>query len=240
MQWFEVLKRRLEQGEVSLEVLLLDPGTSSGVAGQRWILDPRGAPLWGGDFSYDGSSQAARLGPERRQLYQKDPETEAELYWERWAPPPRLVVYGGGHIGRAITEKVDGLGFRVLVVEDREYFLNPDRFPATVETYRSALGAAAEALALGPEDFVVIATRGHTEDLAVLRSVLPFRPFYLGLLGSRRKLREFRGFLEAEVGQDLGLDGVRCPVGLDLGAETPAEIAVAVAAQLVQVRSGRG
>jgi len=91
---------------------------------------------------------------------------------------------------------------------------------------------------VGRDDSVVVATRGHSEDLTCLRAALDRNPFYLGLLGSRRKMREFSRVLAKEGIDAAALEAVRCPVGLAVGAETPEEIAVAVAAELLAAHRG--
>jgi xanthine dehydrogenase accessory factor len=232
-----LLQERLGAGLVTIEAVRLDPGGTG--AGTRVLLAEDGAVLHGDPAEAAAAIQeaAGRLGPGRRTTRTRG--EEGDFYLERWAPAPRLVIFGGGHIGRAVAAAVRDLDFRVVVAEDRAYFADPERFEGRVECCTGPLEEASQALDLGRDDFVVIATRGHSEDLTCLRSVLPRRPFYLGLLGSRRKLREFLRVLGDEGTEPEDLERVRCPVGLDIGAETPAEIAVAVAAQLVGLRAGR-
>ncbi len=241
---FPLLASRLALGEGSVECLLLSslPGLAPG---HRWILDKLGRPVSDAlpDFLSDALREAALgLGPGRRvgRVEVPGPDgTTVEVYLERWVPEPRVLVLGGGHVGRSLVTALRDLGFRILVAEDRPYFARPERFEGTVGIVEGALAGAAERIDLGSEDYAVIVTRGHREDLDCLRSCLARRPRYLGLLGSRRKLREFRRVLAGEGVAGELLDRVRCPVGLPIGAETPAEIAVAVAAELVAVRAGR-
>lgn len=232
-----LLQDRLDGGLVTIEAVRLDVGEAP--RGTRVLLDEGGEILWGdpGEAAGDLRGAAASLGPGCRTARTRGPG--AAFYLERWAPAPRLILFGGGHVGRAIAAAVRDLDFRVVVAEDRAYFADPSRFEGRVTCREGPLADAAQALQLGPEDFVVIATRGHAEDLTCLRSVLGRRPFYLGLLGSRRKLREFLRVLADEGAAPDELATVRCPVGLEIGAETPAEIALAVASELVATRAGR-
>lgn len=234
-----LLQRRLDAGLVTIEAVRLDPYADATGVGDRVLLDGSGEVVWGdpGDATAALQRLASGLGPGRRTARTRG--DSPAFYLERWSPAPRLLIFGGGHVGRAVVAAVRDLDFRVVVAEDRSYFADPARFEGRVECQTGPLGEAAAALELGGEDFVVIATRGHSEDLTCLRSVLARGPFYLGLLGSRRKLREFVRVLEGEGAAPEALAAVRCPVGLDIGAETPAEIALAIAAELVAVRAGR-
>ena len=236
---FRLLRRRLDAGEVTIEVVVLPPGGEEAPA--RAALSP-GGELLAGSLPEEAASAcraaAATLGPGKRCATPRL-GGGGSAFLERWAPAPRVVLFGGGHVGRAICAALRDLELRVLVVEDREYFADPARFEGRVETRRSPLAEGAAAVGLGPEDYALVVTRGHKEDLDCVRAALCRRPFYLGLLGSRRKLREFTRVLGEEGFGAEELAAIRCPVGLDIGAETPEEIAVAVAAELVAVRAGR-
>lgn len=237
-QLVALLEARLAAREASVEALVVEG--PEGAVGRRGLLAPDGSAL-AGDLPAELVAllrdPVASMGPGARPRSLRVGPAEAgwRVYLERWGPPPRLVVFGGGHVGRAICAAVRDLEVSVLVIEDRDYFADPRRFEGSVETLKVDLPQGAEAAGVGPGDLVVIATRGHVEDLACLRSALRAGPRYLGLLGSRRKLREFRKALIDEGLEAASIDAVRCPVGLDIGAETPAEIAVSVAAEVVKV-----
>ncbi len=151
---------------------------------------------------------------------------------ERLAPAPRVVVFGAGHVGAAIARAAHAAGFRIVLVDDRPEFADPERFPDIIV----CAGAVDEALArypLRPADAVVIATRGHREDALIVERVAPSAAGYVGLLGSRRKkLVVTKGLAAAGVSREA-LERVRVPVGLEIGAVTPEEIAVSVVAELI-------
>lgn len=162
-------------------------------------------------------------------------------------PPPLLVLAGAGHVAAAVAPVALSVGFRVRVVDDRPEMADPERFPGAEVICADPVRAAAEA-AVGPATFVVVATRSHELDRAVVRA-LAGRPLaYLGVLASRRRAERLRRELGMASGAGPGgapgaVPGgtwLRGPVGLDLGAETPAEIALAVVAELVAVRRGAG
>jgi xanthine dehydrogenase accessory factor len=151
-----------------------------------------------------------------------------------------VVVFGGGHIAARLVPLCHGLGFRTVVVDDRANFTSRDRFPQAdellaVPSFENAL----QDLPLDAGHYVVIVTRGHGGDQTILRQALRRRPGYIGMIGSRRK----RGLIfealaqEGIVADDLAR--VVCPIGLPIGAETPEEIALSIAAELVATRAAR-
>jgi xanthine dehydrogenase accessory factor len=168
---------------------------------------------------------------------------DADLYLELHQPTPELVVVGGGHIARPLTSVGALLGFRVTVADDRPEFVTPERFP---DAHRLVVVDFSDPFAdipLGSLTHLVLVTRGHKYDFECLRQVVraPERPRYVGMIGSRRRVRATFEQLLAEGIPRERLKEVRAPVGMDLGAETPEEIAISVAAQLVQEwRGGSG
>ena len=165
---------------------------------------------------------------------------EAEVFMELFSRPDRLVIFGGGHIGRDLVRIAEGLDFRVTVVDDRKEILSQYGTAGvgagSVDTvltdpeYRTGLPA------LDDSCYVVIVTRSHACDRTVLAGVIRQGLAYLGMIGSKTKIEETWSLLKA-AGVDESLFGkVRTPIGLDIGAEGPYEIALAIAAELVAAR----
>lgn len=150
---------------------------------------------------------------------------------------PRLVIFGAGHVGQATARVATSLGFRVVVVDDREELNDATRFPAA-ERVLLPPRAAREKLAPTPNDFFLITTHDHRLDEEALDTYARLPHRYVGVIGSRRKLYKILQRIEARAGLPP-LDRVYGPVGLDLGAVTPDEIAVAIAAELVAIRHGK-
>jgi xanthine dehydrogenase accessory factor len=152
------------------------------------------------------------------------------------------VLFGAGHVAHAVAALAARVGFELVVCDEDERFASAERFPgATLVPTFDARAAARELHPFGPDDHVLIVTRDHAVDQGLLETLLPWPGLtYLGLIGSRGKIGRFRQRLEAK-----GLaDGARwaalhAPVGLDIGAETPEEIAVAIVAELIQARHRR-
>lgn len=155
------------------------------------------------------------------------------LYFEPYQALPQLVVCGGGHVALAVVRQAQLLGFAVTVIEERRQFATAGRFPGA-QVICSPYGEALSALSL-PEAYYVLATPGPQYDVACLQQILAGPYVYIGMLGSvRRRAQVWQGLSELGWGE-ADWQSVHCPVGLELGAETPAEVALAILAQILPV-----
>jgi xanthine dehydrogenase accessory factor len=148
---------------------------------------------------------------------------------------PRLVIFGGGHVGLALASAARPLGFALTVVDPREDFARPERFPAGARVVKADPAGPEAAAAVPDGAFVVILTHSHDLDRAALKNVLGGRPAYVGMIGSRRKVKVLLEQLAKEGAPRDRLSAVFAPIGLDIGAETPEEIAVSILAEIVHV-----
>jgi xanthine dehydrogenase accessory factor len=163
---------------------------------------------------------------------------EFEVMIEVAERPATLVVVGGGHVGQSIAAIAAQAGFSVAVLDDREAFANRERFPMAD---RVICGDFVEELRRYPVDantYVVMVTRGHKQDELSLREVVRSNAAYVGMIGSLRRVGAVLTHLAREGFPREALERVHTPIGLDIGAETPEEIAVAIVAELVLVRRG--
>ena len=163
---------------------------------------------------------------------------DLRVYVEPLASPPELVVVGAGHVGAALTRLAGASGFAVTVLDDRETFANAARLP---DAHRMLVGDPRTALKTLPQRadrHVVLVTRGHRLDAECLRVALDLDLAYLGMIGSRRRVARIREQLIADGVAPERLDRLHAPIGLDIGAETPAEIAVAILAEIIDGRRG--
>ena len=163
--------------------------------------------------------------------------TEGETYTRRFLPPDRLILLGGGHIARPLCAMAAMLDFSVAVVDDRPAFANAERFPQASRVVCDAFPTAIESLGIRPTDYVCCITRGHRWDGECLRQILrgPM-PCYLGMIGSSRRVAGLLGLLAEEGFDAERLSEICAPIGLPIGALTPAEIAVSICAELVARR----
>jgi xanthine dehydrogenase accessory factor len=152
---------------------------------------------------------------------------------------PRLIIAGGGHIGKATARLGVMLGFRVTVIDDRPTFANPAHFPGAEAVLCGDIPEAMAQQTIGPDTYIVIVTRGHRNDGQTLAACVASKARYIGMIGSQRKsLLIKKELVESGRATQQQLDQVRSPIGLDIGAQTVEEIAVSIAAELVQARRG--
>jgi xanthine dehydrogenase accessory factor len=160
-----------------------------------------------------------------------------EVFVEPILPQPVLVIFGGGHISTALARIAHSAGFAVWVVDDREQFANRERFPMAEGIHTSFEGAFAT-LNPNASTYLVIVTRGHRDDLRVLEWAVGTGAHYIGMIGSRRKVLSVYQALERQGIPPDKFEPVHAPVGLEIGALTPEEIAISIAAELIAVRRG--
>lgn len=159
---------------------------------------------------------------------------------EPYFPEPRLIIFGGGHIAKPLAEFGAKLGFLVTVVDDRPIFANKERFPDAEKVICESFENSFKYLNLNEAAFVVIVTRGHRHDLDCLKLVLKCKTAYTGMIGSRRRVKSVKEQLLCEGYSEEQINKVYAPIGLEIGAVTPEEIAISIIAQVVsQRRQGR-
>lgn len=164
---------------------------------------------------------------------------ELELFAERYAEPETLVVFGASEVAVALVPLAASLGWRTVVVDGRERWATRERFASATEIRVGMLGDVAGELRYGARTAVVLVAHDYRFELPVLRTVLGSDAGYVGLLGNRRRVAALLDLLATEGTPVAQLDRVHAPVGLDIGARSPAEIALAIAAEIVAVMRGR-
>lgn len=196
-------------------------GRSGGMAGDMIRTLERRPLLTGGSDPVMLSVSAAQT------------ETGLEIQ-EPVLPPERLIILGGGHIALPLCEFASKCGFQAFVADDRPAFANKGRFPWAKEVLCDTFENVIARLKITAYDYVVIITRGHTHDADCLRAILPGRqPAYLGMIGSRRRVRGLLEMLAEEGYSQNRLDSICTPIGLKIGAVTPEEIAVSILSELI-------
>jgi xanthine dehydrogenase accessory factor len=164
------------------------------------------------------------------------PLGEYELVLELVAGAPSLYLFGGGHVSRSVSKIASIAGFRVTVIDDRPEFANPQRFPEASRTIAADFVESFSLITLKPSSSIVIVTRGHKADEMVLGEAVTTAAGYVGMIGSRKKVAATFDRLMARGVPAGTLRRVRTPIGLDIGAVTPGEIAVSIVAELIHAR----
>jgi xanthine dehydrogenase accessory factor len=167
--------------------------------------------------------------------------SDAKILFERIQAEPRLVICGAGHVGASLAKLASLMGYATTLIDDREEFVTRQNFPeknielVAAEDWSQAVAAA---VANGHGVSVAIVTRGHSEDEQCLRAVIPIDVDYIGLIGSKRRTNIVLRRLSDDGVDSARLQKVHAPVGLDIGAVTPEEVALAIMAEVVAVRRG--
>jgi xanthine dehydrogenase accessory factor len=164
---------------------------------------------------------------------------QMQVFIEPIEPPPQLVILGAGHVGLQLGRLAPALGFRVTVVDDRERFANRERFPDADNVVVDSIPDWIDRTPLSSVAYVVVLTRGHRQDYDAVRALAGRELRYVGLIGSRAKVAKVVDRALAEGVSPDWLRTVHSPIGLDIGAVTPEEIAVSILAELIAVRRGK-
>lgn len=198
-----------------------------------------GLSLWGTNRGVVGADVPAGLLERAAPVPGRVEADGKTWYMEPLLRDGVVYIFGGGHVAQALVPALAAVDFRCQVVEDREEFCRPGLFPGVEKTHLLQPRDFGRALTIGPEDYVCVMTRGHKGDMACEAFALRTPARYIGVIGSRKKTAAVNARLKEQGFTDDDLGRVTTPIGLSIGARTPAEIAVSVAAQLIQIRAGR-
>jgi xanthine dehydrogenase accessory factor len=161
---------------------------------------------------------------------------KVEIFVEPVLPIPEMVIFGAGHISTQVSKIAVIAGFRTTIVDNRPIYANKERFPEAERVHSDSFEESFGAIVPTENTYLVIVTRGHQEDENVLRWAVGTNARYIGMIGSKRKIRTIAENLNREGIDRERIDRVHMPIGLDIGAVTPEEIAVAIIAEAIQVR----
>jgi xanthine dehydrogenase accessory factor len=226
-------------------------GSTPREAGAKMLLRADGSTvgtIGGGSLertALDDAKAAMIDGASRVMEYSLRGEGEADLgvcggtarvYIEVLSPQPTLLILGAGHVAQPLAEFGHLLGFRTVVVDDRPQFASAARFPHADDLVVVPFEELTQAVTVTSDTFAVIVTRNHEFDAVVLREILPTPARYVGMIGSRRKVRTVLEGLLQEGQPRERLAQVRAPIGLNIGGQTPVEIALSIMAEIVLVQ----
>jgi xanthine dehydrogenase accessory factor len=253
---FAALAEALQRGEeVALVTITASTGSTPQRVGAKMLVYADGrtvGTIGGGCYENDAFWKAreaikARKAQNVRYELTDDFAEESglicggqmEVFIEPVEPAPEVYVFGAGHVGYFLARMAHESGFRVNVIDDREKFASAERFPQGIRTVVDDIPSWLAANALPPTAYAVIVTRGHRHDLDALRALAPRGLRYIGLIGSRAKVKRiYDALLEEGLTADA-LRSIHAPIGLDIGAITPQEIAVSILAELIAVKHGK-
>jgi len=161
---------------------------------------------------------------------------EMKVFIDILQPKEEVLIFGAGHIAVCLSKLAKTVGFKVTIIDDREEFVNQDRFPEADKIIAEETEKALTHLKITPSTYIIIVTRGHLKDEEVLGSVIRSGATYIGMIGSRKKNATVFQHLEEQGISAQELKKVHAPIGVDIGAQTPEEIAVSIMAEIIQVR----
>jgi xanthine dehydrogenase accessory factor len=168
--------------------------------------------------------------------YEFEEAPPIKLFMEPVLPTPTVYVFGGGHVSFFVVRAAKLAGFKVKVIDDRPAFANKERFPEADDTIVMEFDQVKDAFDFGQDDYVILVTRGHQHDQHILEQIHDHQARYVGMIGSKSKISKMWKRLEARGVDRKYLDQVHAPIGLNIGADTPEEIAISVVAELIRER----
>jgi xanthine dehydrogenase accessory factor len=250
--WRELVRLEEESVPAALVTVIRTRGSTPRETGAKMIVyhDGRIAGTVGGSevevLVIKDAQEAIAQGRPRRVEYNLNADTKGkstgmlcggamEFFIEPLKQFPRLYIFGGGHVGSALTRLADVVGYPYIVLDSRPEFASRDRFPKAAELFTGPYPELIETVEFLQPAYIVIVTSGHEADYEVLKGALRKPHAYLGLICSRKKKTGlWKKLLEEGVPKEQ-LDAIHAPIGLDIGAKTPEEIAVAVMAEVISV-----
>jgi len=239
-QVYQGLNEALSTGEKCFLVTDLGAEGVAGAALSRCLVRQDNSLT--GDFTHPVDWLPTLVAKAQRSTYPVLAMIEQQRFLiERCYIPSTVYLFGAGHVSQEVAELAGRVAFQTVVLDDRAEFANRQRFASAdevrvIESFADCLAG----LEIDQDSSLVIVTRGHTHDKTVLAQALRTRAGYIGMLGSRKKSVEIRQALVAEGFSEETVARFNCPIGLKIGAETTAEIAVSIVAELIQARAARG
>ncbi|HEX7282051.1 MAG TPA: XdhC/CoxI family protein [Vicinamibacterales bacterium] len=254
---FAALGEALSRGEeAALVTIVSSNGSTPQRVGAKMLVFGDGrivGTVGGGCYEHDAIGKARQVLTSRKAVTVKydlnddfAEETglvcggQMEVFIEPIEASPSVYIFGAGHVGYYLARMAHDAGFGVHIIDDRAAFANAERFPFAASVVVDDIPGWLERTQLPSTAYAVIVTRGHRNDLDVLRALAPRDLRYIGLIGSRAKVARLYDQLLSESPVDPALlERIHAPIGLDLGAVTPQEIAVSITAELIAVRRGK-
>lgn len=249
-----ILKTRgSSPGKKGAKMVVTDTGKTFGTVGggelEKFCIEKAKYLLSTGEslekeFKLDASSNdeismicGGNVTIEFRFIGSKTSSDELEILFGCSIPKTTVYVFGGGHVGKELVPLLSYLDFNVVLLDDRSEFADSERHPAAARTAVCDYSDISESVSIGKDDFAVIMTHGHLHDRDVLLQVCRINPAYIGCIGSRRKVSLTQEYLRENGISEEIIQSIHSPIGVDISSETPQEIAVSIAAELIKNRA---
>lgn len=252
----ELLKRLEREDTVAMVTVMETNGSVPGKVGFKMLVDSSGAALGtvgGGLIEATVTQDAVAAIREKKSRicnYKLDRDKaggigmvcggEASVFIDVITAPETLLIVGAGHVAQPLAAMGALLGFKVVVVDDRDDFCNRERFPSAARCLVGDMGELLAAAEITPHTYVVIITRGHAFDRLALEHTVNSGAAYLGMIGSKKKVRLVFQELQQKGIAESKLASVYAPIGIDIGAQTAEEIAISILAQIIAHKYGKG
>ncbi len=247
----EISKKLAEEKPFVLATIVKIVGSSPREAGSKMLVFPDGTihgTVGGGTFEkmvIDDSLELFRTGERCKLKTYKFSESgpdstgmhcggEAQVFLERNSKPDKLLIFGGGHIGASLARIVKDLNFQVMVIDDRQERL--DNLLKPIQTILTDSNYNENFPNVNNRCYAVIVTRSHSSDMAILEKVIKKDCAYIGMIGSKTKVKKIFSAMKEKGVDEQHMKNVHAPIGLDIGAEGPEEIAISIAAELIKVK----
>jgi xanthine dehydrogenase accessory factor len=251
---FKIIAELTERGETAaLCTIVQSKGSTPRRAGSKMLVFESGeftGTVGGGELEHRVLDEAmiamAEGKPSLLEYSMTDPKRgdpgvcggQLEVYVEPIMPPEKIVVIGGGHVGKAVAHLAKWLGYQVAISDDRVEFCTPEMNPDADEFFPVAMEDLPKHLKLNRQTYLILTTRGSVVDVFGLPPLLESKAAYIGVIGSRRRWAETVKGLKEKGVSDEAIKRVHSPMGLELNAETPEEIAVSIMAEIIMLSSG--
>jgi xanthine dehydrogenase accessory factor len=234
-KYFRAFAERITSGQGVTEAIVFDSAASGLNAPTSFVFDSAGTCL--ASLHAEGSPPTAVVQHLRPLLSRPRPYVQSGIAFLPVLPRCRLVIVGGGHVGKAVGDLAVQLDFDLWVVDDREEYVAEERFPKAQRRIAGNIDQVLPSLEVTPDTYCLIVTRGHNHDEEALFHLVNRGARYVGLIGSRRKIKMIFDDLLAEGVSAESLAKVHAPLGIDIGSQTVPEIAVSICAELVAHRN---
>jgi len=243
--FYQLSKALRSQKRVVLVTIIKEYGDTKGLVGKKILCDFSGEVYYSDlspKLTHELTLFVHKLSVDKKitgTFQMAVDEGEFEIYLEKYIPAPKAVIFGAGHVSQPTCHLLKMIGFHVTVIDDRSSFANSQRFPDADEIIVDIFENAINQINIDENTWVILVTRGHKYDFLCLERLMEKDMAYLGMMGSKSRAAITKRQL-AEAGYSKeNIARLKCPVGLDIGGQSPEELAVSIAAQIIAIKSGK-